>query len=357
MRVAPFIILAFMGSACGVTTDVVVLNPAAPAYTPVLADSVYIFTNSNSILLDYEAIATISASTSASGLIAPDEADMLAALREAAGALGADAIILSELLDQQPSGSDGMLPASGRGTAVRLRDDSAQEPSLRAAARPIEGVRTIALSLVVRRDGLSMRDTIRSRFEQDVRATLLAHGFNTVSGAVYDSVRTAHILDVGGLFHPVTGHRYDDRVLLVEQWTRQTLIDEHGADGFLVQEIWNAPEYDSAREAVWDETRQRMVVPEDGAPQRGPEVLVLDGIACPAGDGCAGVLRALSFTVRLENSFGAMLYTGRGGIEFWELLDNAGELYLLPPPHRFDRAESNRAAVALALAQLVQGRN
>jgi hypothetical protein len=31
MRVAPFIILAFMGSACGVRTDVVVLNPAAPA--------------------------------------------------------------------------------------------------------------------------------------------------------------------------------------------------------------------------------------------------------------------------------------------------------------------------------------
>ncbi len=263
-------------------------------------------------------------------------------------------IILSELLDQEPSGSaNGMLPASGRGTAVRLRDDSAQEPSLGAAARPIEGVRTIALSPVVRGDGLPMRDTIRSSFEQDVRATLLAHGFNTVSGTVYDSVRTAHILDVGGLFHPVTGHRYDDRVLLVEQWTRQTLIDEHGADGFLVQEIWNAPEYDSAQEAEWDETRQRMVVPEDGAPERGPEFLVLDGIACPAGDGCTGMLRALSFTVRLENSFGAMLYTGRGGIELLELLDKRGQPYLLPP-HPFAKAGRIREAVALALAQLVQ---
>ncbi len=93
----------------------------------------------------------------------------------------------------------------------------------------------------------------------------------------------------------------------------------------------------------------------DGALEREPEFLVLDGIACPAGDGCAGVLRALSFTVRLENSFGAMLYTGRGGIEFWELLDTAGELYLLPPPHRFDRAEGNREAVALALERLVKG--
>ncbi len=77
MRVAPFIILAFIGSACAVSRDVVMLDPAAPIYTPVSPDSVYIFVNSSRILLDYEAIATISASTSASGLIAPDLAEML----------------------------------------------------------------------------------------------------------------------------------------------------------------------------------------------------------------------------------------------------------------------------------------
>jgi len=202
-----------------------------------------------------------------------------------------------------------------------------------------------------------MADTIRSLFEQDIRFTLLAHGFNTVSGSVYDAVRTAHILDVDGLFDPVTGQRYDDRTMLVERRTRQTLIDEHGVDGFLVQEIWNAPAYDSGQAAEWDVTRQGLIVPEDGAPERGPETRVLDGIACPAGDAgrCVGVLRALSFMVRLENSFGAMLYTGRGGIEFWELLDDAGESYLLSPPHPFDRAERNREAATLALAQLVQG--
>ena len=344
MRVVPFIILAVMGSACGVTTEVVVLNPAAPAYTPVSPDSVHIFANSNSVLIDYEAIATISAGSSASGVIAPDEADMLTALRETAGGLGADALILWELLDQRPSGSaDGLLPARGRGTAIRLRDDSAQEPSLKAAARPIEGIRTIALSPVIRGDGLPMPDTIRWLFEQDVRATLLAHGFSTVSEAVSDSVRTAHILDVGGLFDPVTGHRYDDRAMLVERRTRQTLIDEHGVDGFLVQEIWTVPVFYSRKEAKWDGTRQRLSLPED------------DGIACPAGDpdSCEGVLRALSFMVRLENSFGAMLYTGRGGIELLELLDNRGQPYPLPP-HPFAKAGRIREAVALALAQLVQ---
>lgn len=80
MRLTPFIILAVMGSACGVTTDVVLLNPAAPAYTPVSPDSVHIFANSNNVLIDYEAIATISADASASGVIAPDEAAMLTVL-------------------------------------------------------------------------------------------------------------------------------------------------------------------------------------------------------------------------------------------------------------------------------------
>jgi len=85
----------------------------------------------------------------------------------------------------------------------------------------------------------------------------------------------------------------------------------------------------------------------------------LDGIVCPTGDsdGCEGVLRALSFMVRLENSFGAMLYTGRGGIELLELIDDRGQLYDMPPPHPFATEERNREAVALALAQLVEGRN
>ena len=355
MRVAPFIMLAFMGSACAVTRDVVMLDPAAPMYTPVSPDSVYIFANSSRILLDYEAIATISASTTASGLVAPDLTEMLTALREMAGGLGADAIILSGLQGQQASGTTDGVPASASGTAVRLRGNTAQDPSLAVAARRIEGIRVIALSPVVRGDSLPMADTIRSLFEQDIRATLLAHGFNTVSGSVYDSVRTAHVVDLGGLFDPFTGQRYDDRAMLAEQRTRQTLIDEHGVDGFLIQEIWNTPEYYSPPAPEWDETRQRVVVPEDRAWEREPEYRTLD---CPAGDRCVGMLRALSFMVRLENSFGAMLYTGRGGIEFWELLDDARkELYLLPPPHRFDRAEGNREAVALALERLVQGGN
>ncbi len=279
----------------------------------------------------------------------------------AAGGLGADALILEELLDQRSSGSadDGLLPARGRGTAIRLRDDSAEEPSLKAAARTIEGIHTIALSPVIRGDGLPMPDTIRSAFEQYIRATLLGHGFNTVSGAVYDSVRRAHILDVGGLFDPVTGQRYDDRVMLAERWTRQNLIDEHGVDGFLVQEIWTVPVFFSGKEAEWDGTRQRLIVPEDGAPERGRVATFLDGIVCPTGDpdGCEGVLRGLSFMVRLENSFGAMLYAGRGGIELLELIDHRGQLYNMPPPHPFATEERNREAVALALAQLVEGRD
>jgi hypothetical protein len=305
MRISPLIMLAILASACGVTTDVVVLNPAAPVYAPVSPDSVHIFADPGSVLVDYEPIATITAGSSATGTMAPDDADMLEALRETAGGLGADGLILGELLAQRPSGSDvddDTLPARGEGTAIRFRDGSARELVLKAAARQVEAIRTIALAPLIHVNSLPMADTIRSFFEQNVRATLSAHGFNTVSGAVYDSVRMALILEVDGLFDPITGQRYEDRARIVEQRTREMLINDHGVDGFLIEEIWGVPALDSRKEPNWDGTR-------------------------------------LTFTIRLENSVGASLHTGHGAVQ------------------PFAATERNREAVAFALAQLFQDGN
>ena len=52
-----------------------------------------------------------------------------------------------------------------------------------------------------------------------------------------------------------------------------------------------------------------------------------------------------------------MLYTGRGGIELFEVLDDTYQPHLLPSPHPSDKAEHNREAVVLALKELVQGRS
>ncbi len=98
---------------------------------------------------------------------------------------------------------------------------------------------------------------------------------------------------------------------------------------------------------------------EDRAPEREPGTIALDAIFCLTGDGgrCVAELSALSFMVRLENSFGAMLYTGYGDIEFFEVLDDTDQPRPLPPPHPLDKAERNREAVVHALKALVEGRS
>jgi hypothetical protein len=352
-----------LASACGVTTDVVMLDPAGPTNRPVLPDSVRVFAGPNNVLIDYVPIATIAAGGRSSGTFAPDEADVTGALRRTAGRLGADGIILGELLDQQPAtATDRTRPARGRATAIRLSKAPSAAASLVTAARWLEGVRTIAMSPVIGADGLMMSDRVGALFEEEAHATLRAAGFAVLSGTVYDSIRTAHILEVGGLFDQITGQRFDDRLLLVERRTRQDLIEEYQVDGFLIQEIRTVPAFYSGGVAEWDGVRQSLIGPEEVAEDLETAALIIDLLLCSdesaAGcedrrEGLTGSLPALSLVVRLENSIGAALYTGRGGIELLELLDEAGEPYLQPPPHPFDTAARNREAVALALAELI----
>lgn len=340
----------------------VMFDPAAPIRAAVLPDSVRVFAGPENVLIGYDPIATIAAGTRASGTFAPDEADVASALRRTAGELGADGLILGELLDQRPAtATDGTLSARGRATAIRLDAATPADGSLMSAARQLEGVRTIAVSPAIRADGLPIPDSIRTMFAEEIQSGLREVGFDVLDAAVYDSIRTAEILEVGGIFDPNTGRRYDDRHMLVEQRTRQVLAEEYGAEGFLVQEIWAVWAYYSGVVAEWDGTRQSLIGPEEVTADMELGATVLDVLLCSdddaAGcedgrDGLGGALSALSLMVRLENSIGAILYAGRGGIELLELLDEEGEPYAQPPPHPFDTAERNREAVELALAQL-----
>ena len=365
-RAGSVMILALAGSGCGVKTNVVMLDPAGPTFGTVSPDSVLVFASPSSVRVDYDSLAILSAGGRSSGALAPDEAAVIASLKEEAGGLGADGIILGEILAQRPaSATDRTLPARGSAVAIRIGDGASGPPALQTSARSMEEIRTIALLPVIRVDGRAVPDTIRSEFERDVSAELDAAGFNTVSVAIHDSVRRAHILAVGDLFDPLTGQRDDRRWRLVEQRTRKTLIDEYEVDGFLVEEIWTVPAFYSGTVAEWDGTRQSLTGPEAVTTDMELAATLLDVLLCSDEDteGCEdesegfrGALAALSFMVRVESTIGAMLYTGRGGIEVLELLDDSGEPYAQPAPHPFDTRERNRAAVALALAHLVDGR-
>ena len=103
MKVVSVMLLVLVASACGVTTDVLMLDPAAPIGVAVPTDSVRVFAGPANVLVDYEPIATITAGSRSSGTGAPDESDVIDALKTTAGGLGADGLILGELRDQQPA--------------------------------------------------------------------------------------------------------------------------------------------------------------------------------------------------------------------------------------------------------------
>ncbi len=88
------ILLAALVTACGVGTDVMMLSPEE--YEPVAADSVRIFTSADQVLGEYEEIALIDAYPKGhcSGSLCSDREDVIKALREKAGKLGANALIL-----------------------------------------------------------------------------------------------------------------------------------------------------------------------------------------------------------------------------------------------------------------------
>jgi len=59
--------LVVAASACGVSTDVIMLGPAGQEYAPISPDSVWIFAGADRVLLDYTPIAMVRAGASATG--------------------------------------------------------------------------------------------------------------------------------------------------------------------------------------------------------------------------------------------------------------------------------------------------
>ena len=343
-------------AACGLKTNVVMLGPTAPQSGPVPPDSVQLFDGPERVLIGYEAFATISARARATGSAAPYQDDVAVALREAAAGLGADALILDELLDQQ--GDD---PAEGRGTAVRFTHDPGDQ-GLATGPRWLVGIGTVVVAPVLRTDG-PVPDSIAAGFRRDIESRLEAAGFDVIPEAVYDSIRLAHILEVDGLFDPVTGARYDDRARVVEQNTRRELIEQHGVDGYVFAEIRPVRAQYQRSEAEWHGTSQMLIAgfrEPSGALRVAAAILeafICDDDADPDDeDDCerySGSVAALSLVIRLENAGGATLYTGWGGIEVREMLDpDTGGAYRLTDVPALADPTRSQEAVVIALSGL-----
>ncbi len=118
--ICSLLLTATMG--CGTTTRVAMLRPVD--YEPVVADSVEVFFASGDIRGPYQEIAVITAvpTSSADAMIdTGDEAAIIQALREKAGEVGADAIIVRDISPRPDE------PGFLRGWAVAIRTGVASQ--------------------------------------------------------------------------------------------------------------------------------------------------------------------------------------------------------------------------------------
>jgi len=205
-----------------------------------------------------------------------------------------------------------------------------------------------------------MPESIRLGFEEDIEYGLEAAGYDVLPRALYDSVRTEFALEVGGLFDPVTGERHDERVRDVERRTRQRLIAAYAVDAFVLPEIWTVLAPYSGTTAQWHGTTQSVVDPGATLPVAlEVAAAVLDVLFCGDDEDpdCEdeeawGSVAAVSLMVRLENSIGADLYTGWGGIDAVELVNpDTGETYARRG-HAYESGARNQEAIVIALSGL-----
>jgi hypothetical protein len=362
MRAFACVALILVLVACGVSTSVVMLDSAAPASDAVPPDSVLVFDGAGSVLVGYEAIAVISGSGRATGSAAAKGEDVIWALREAAAEIGADGVVLEEVLDQRRAfvgGAD--LTAEGAGTAIRFVPGP-EEWDLAAAPRRLDEITTVAVTPVLRSDA-SLPDSIGLAFDEDIEGGLVDAGFRVVPSAVYDSIRRERIQEVDGLFDPFTGERFHDRALYVEQATRLELMEAYGVDGFVVPRIRPVAAEIHGSKAEWHGTSQDLVdVSEDlsGALEVAAAVVGFLAFLCSDEDReCGGGefveeggVTALSLMIRLESAVGADLLTGWGGIGIAELL-HPDEVPVLVPV--LEDAQRNHDAVLIALEAFHRG--
>ena len=224
----------------------------------------------------------------------------------------------------------------------------------------LEDIRAIVVAPATPTNELPVPESVTAGFTQDICDGLRAAGWNVLPTELYDSIWTENLPKGGGLIDPLTTLKYDDRAGLVHRRTIRTLIEEYGADGFLYPEIQIIEAEFKGNEAEWDGVSQESVVDESSTVVKVAFAIlsVLSNDDVDAFNQTRGSLKAVSLAVRIENTFGAMVYTKRGGIELLEGVDSRPDPWravTFPLDQIFNNPERNREAVRLALEPLRRG--
>jgi len=367
MRIASILSLGLLLGACSHSRmRVAMLGPADLASDPVPAESLFVFTGEDRVLPKYQPIAQLSVGPKYWTNPGWDIPSVEKALLEKAGKLGADAVILGELSGFPYRDFYG---TKTWGTATAIRFAQSGSARTNSAARQPRELKAIVVAPIAAPEDIHVPDTIAAGFVRDIRAELEESGFVVLPEGLYESVWDGTAIEAEGVADPITTLKNKLRTQSREQRTLRSLIKEHGADGFLFPDIQGVEASFHGDEASWDGISQKV------GETRSMAAKVVSGIAnlLVRGEGDfeepdpAGSVWALSLVVQIENALGALLYTGRGGIELLEGADFEGGIYFgdpepegykvveIPTEQIFKKQRRLQRAVRIALSSLGSG--
>ncbi len=329
------------------------------------ADSVLVFSGEDRILTTYRRIARLSVGPKYWTNPTWDAPSIETALVERAAELGANGVVLGEISGFPYEGPDG---ADTWGTAVAVRLDVHGPGKPDSFARFPRDIGALAVAPLSVPEDITLPDSVLEAFVHDLHQELLGAGLTPLPPGTYESVSPEDVEELKRLLDPRGSAAVVGSAHSGDRSVRRRLVEEFGVEGFLVPHLQWTEAHFEGDEASWDGVEQKV------GKTRSLGARVTSGIlnALIRGEDASdeseyppeGSVWALSLVVQIENTLGALLFTGRGGFELMEKADFEGGIWIgdpepeeyeiveVPAEKRFQRRGRVLRAVRTALSPL-----
>jgi hypothetical protein len=278
-------------------------------------------------------------------------------------------VVLGEISGFPYEGPDG---ADTWGTAVAVRLDVHGPGKPGSFARFPREIGALAVAPLSVPEDITLPDSVLEAFVHDLHQELLGAGFSPLPPETYESISPERTEEMKRRLDPRSGSEMVGSANSGDRSVRRRLVEEYGVEGFLVPQLQWIEAYFEDDEASWDGVEQKV------GKTRSLGARVTSGIlnALIRGEDASdesepppeGSVWALSLVVQIENTLGALLFTGRGGFELMEKADFEGGIWIgdpepeeyeiieVPAEKRFQRRGRILRAVRTALSPLRRGR-
>jgi hypothetical protein len=208
-------------------------------------------------------------------------------------------------------------------------------------------INTIVLAPVYVPTDLENPEPVRAMFESMLEARLRAGGFSVVPCKTVWQTREQVIEKLGGIYDPTTGKADKTKIEAVRVQMGREVCKKFKADALLYPRVVYVKANFSKNRAHWDG------VDEYIGPGGTFGAIGLDIIR----QTWSGRVRALSFTVSIQDSDGVRMYLNRGGIQTLNKITTYGKYVPVAREELFADEERNNEAVEIAIGPLVKNPN